>query len=750
MRPSMYIINTKYTLTCRQSTIYETFKHHTHTYMLLKLLVLACWTCVSIRGKDICHHITLKDVQVSELKPDDPTCASFLDDMNLPSTYFDPTNVVLQDCLTVKRDIDQSKMDWSQTIDCSCTAGFYDATNPDYNGVYKGVTVFFLQTNSLCHSKCNNVFQQTMQVADPRKCSCQSAQGCTFRERNIQELVGAVALQDREHAILLLPDDLLLRAGVLLCMQKHCNPPTPISPRAEILCALHGIDFKRCDACSARTCMRADVQCEQQKHAPYNCLQTCAPGYFQNGTDMRCSRCVVCMPDEFEAKSCSTKQNTVCHACAHGWYLPVTQTDKATCMPCPLGEFSEPGTGECIGFQISGKTTQTIAERKHHICRPGRLWDIKTQLCSDCGPSWYGTPGGTMHATACMRCPNHTHSTPSHGSHCTACPRASVRDAIDPTCRFCEPGKAPRAVGEVDGTCVACPEHSINPTGRFPECLRCNGLSRANTAATACVSCPPHQHRAANGSCAFCADNHELRGDGMCVACTAHSNWELCPFDEDIRHTCSGHQHPKWSGMHCACGCHKCALRGSDIIPLGATLDTTRCIIDCQPGERMRGATLATAVCETDDPRQGNVMSPTNSTDMQEYSCIDDVLLPTISQKHHITPCNSDNIMNKARENLKITCNTRSNNLNLACNDLLNLPPTSFALDNITIRTTDIALAYRHPIVMRSCFFCCAPDYQFQANLIPDGKYTCVLITNCIAPKTHAVVEYSTKPAIFS
>ena len=709
---------------------------------LQPLLLLLAYTSKTTRA-DVCRHVSTQDV-TAILEATQLRCDTFLEDMELPARYFDSADgdgASFVDCLASKRD--RAQMASSAKHTCSCPAGYYDAAFPENNGVYVDVSSHFLHSNVLCNSRCSVYYQQVIQSGFGAKCACQNARGCRFMQRDVGAIMQTVTPAARTHSLLIVPDNLLLRVGLLQCAQTHCKPPTPVSPRAELLCAAHGIDFKRCSSCDAGVCRRAGVQCEQQSVAPYECVKSCAVGYFlsaADSADMRCSECAVCTLDRFEIQQCSPTSQTQCHDCAHGFYLPASKHDKTVCTACPRGHYSVPGTATCVYNTAIPMLADTTSP-----CLTGRYWDITTQKCSNCGPSWYTSVNGM-----CVQCPAHEHSTPSAGAQCAPCPFAMVRDATDETCRWCAPGTYPNTTSDL-ASCVACPPHHINPGG-FGECLQCSNVAYATQNATACVVCPPHQRRDANGSCGYCPENHELDAHGVCLSCTSRSVWELCGIGEGISHDCRGQEHPAWSGAPCACGCHQCALAGL-ALPLRATLDVARCRIQCDGKQRLTGLNLSIAVCA--DPvqsiREGHVLNPNDSSDQKEYNCQSAILLPRTAHlldvEHHLMLCSSPSTTLAAHRAQTVRCTDANVTDSPECLDFANATRSrARPLAELAISPQHVVAAYRNTTAVDDCFFCCVDSYQFEQYL-SGGLYVCVAKNSTCAESTDGVqtIHYTTR-----
>lgn len=712
------------------------------------LVLLSVYACVRA---DICRHIPVRDTTaISEAT--DLRCATFLRDSNIPTRYFDDTaedgNVFL-DCLVLKRD--RLAMTPGANHNCSCPAGYYDHDFAIENGVYAEVSSHFLHTHVFCDARCSVHFQQVMQSGSKAKCACQNARGCRFMQRNVGLALQAMRPAELGQSLLIVPDNLLLRVGLLHCAQTHCAPPTPISPRAELLCAAHGIDFERCSSCNAAACQQIGVQCEQQSVAPYTCVQRCAAGYFSSepveSAGLRCRKCIECKADEFETQQCSQTRHTKCHPCANGFYLPASQHDKTTCMPCPRGQHSIQGTAACVqhsSASASGTHTAAILAP----CLAGREWDVTTQECSSCLPSWYTNVSADI-SGACVQCPPNEHSAPSGGARCAPCPLAMVRSTTDDDCRVCGHGMFAHTNAAGARMCAACPPHHVNPGG-FGACLLCTGTAYANWNATACVACPRHQHRNASGGCEYCAQNHELSADGTCVSCSTRSPWELCAVGADFPHECTQQQHPSWSDAPCMCGCHKCALTGL-ALPLHATLDVARCRIQCEGRLRLQGLTLASAEC-VDPPTtlgEGFVFNPTNSSDLEEYSCRDDVLLPQAAARlntvHHLTVCSSPQASLKSRTEQQQQCIDADLATQPECANVgVVSTPAAKALHELAISPHHVAAAYRDSPALQDCFFCCMQDYQFEAH-ISRAVYSCVPMPPMCNSGTVATVQYTQK-----
>jgi len=587
------------------------------------MLLLSLAAARTRAGGVVCPDVPLRDQAgiAAALKLD---CGAFLAGQNEAALASEDDGA--PDCMALKTQLlaagsrDRAATR-AQRFSCACITGYTDAAL-GAEGFYRSISFDTLLHDVHCADRCGVAYQQVAQARARESCGCVNVHGCRFGARKVAALVAqARALGDVGNAALLvLPDNVVLDASLVFCAQTHCSPPAPVAPRAEILCAAHGIGFRWCDACDALCAVgsaaSANATCSRTAEPPY-CRRVCAPGFFMAAGAAACAPCRACGADELELRECAPASDRACAGCPYGTYLPAARADRRACLPCPPGEHSPRGDASCVP---AAEAVPLATNAGANCSALARGWDARRQRCAPCPPN--SVAGGD---SACAEYP--AHELAGGGGACAPCPRSHSRPRGHALCEPCPPGSTGRP-------CAPCAAGTVNPGG-LEACVACDGGAVPNAARTACEACPPHQlaARGQGGACDFCAEGARPGPDGACVPCEL-SQWAQCapPLVMDA---CHGDFHPRASGAPCACGCRACPfVPGAADLPAGTRAAAGRCALACGAGERLLRDGRALARCVADravDARAGGGLffyDPADSADLTLHSCADVTVAP--------------------------------------------------------------------------------------------------------------------------
>jgi len=626
------------------------------------------------------------------------------------------------DCLALKTQL-LGGAPRQERYTCACLGGYTDGAL-SAAGFYRDISLDVLLNDVHCADRCGVSYQQIAQARAWESCGCVNVHGCRFGSRSIAAQVAAArALGEiSAAALLVLPDNAMLDASVVFSAQTHCEPPAPVSPRAEILCAANGLAFRWCDACAALCPAGGPASCVRTREPPY-CRRVCAQTHFRHPASGDCVPCAVCGADRFELRECADAADRVCAACPFGTFLPAALGDRRACLPCAPGEYSPRGGARCEPAPQQ-EPAAGAAPDPRNCSALARSWDHERQRCAACPPHAVAGPGGR-----CEECPADS-AADARARACVACPGSHARALGQPACVPCAPGHAGRP-------CAPCAPGTVNP-GALEACAPCAAGALPNAARTACEACPGSQQVARRGAnattlaCDFCpegelpaADSGGGGGGGGCEAC-ALSRWRSCP-PPLVMDACRGDLHPRMSGVPCVCGCRACPFAAGALRADGVRVLATGCRLGCAAGARLLpGHAQQGARCVPDrevDALAGSGLfffSPTDSADLTLLSCADALVHP--AGAHSLEPAVSPALAQDTDEQLTAAW----------CRDFSTQPCDSLAGEGDGAKSLEVAAGQRAVLARYwphraalGCFFRCRAGLVFAVSR-ETGAFACV------------------------
>lgn len=240
------------------------------------------------------------------------------------------------------------------------------------------------------------------------------------------------------------------------------------------------------------------IGCSPGLYQPFDneleCLR-CARGSFSNAGAAQCTQC---SPGFFNAE----KAQFECSQCPQGWTQP--NTGSFECNFCTVG--TETVGNQCIS--CAAGTFRNASMLQCEACAPMSVQPApKSTFCITCEQGKYQYSTG---AVQCLDCP-------TQGSCC------SGYELVNGTCTACN-----SSTYELDGHCVACPEHHVPMFSRLGRlinvnkgantCQKCSPGTMVND--SVCVQCPAGQYEQ-NNVCLPCAIGtyQPLEAQQECLQC---------------------------------------------------------------------------------------------------------------------------------------------------------------------------------------------------------------------------------------